>query len=41
MAVINDNSYPYILRFEYITNYNDLDDKDKIGGECYVIELEG
>ena len=34
-------SYPYILRFEYITEYNDLNDKDQIGGECYVIELEG
>ena len=34
-------SYPYILRFEYITDYSDLKDKDQIGGECYVIKLEG
>ena len=27
-------SYPYILRFEYITDYSDLKDKDQIGGEC-------
>ena len=26
--------YPYILRFEYITDYNDLNDMDQIGGEC-------
>ena len=26
--------YPYILRFEYITDYSDLKDKDQIGGEC-------
>ena len=41
MAVRNDRGYPYILRFEYITDYNDLNDKDEIGGECYVIQLEG
>ena len=41
MAVLNDRGYPYILRFEYITDYNDLNDKDQIGGECYVIQLEG
>ena len=41
MAVRNDRGYPYILRFEYITDYNDLNDKDQIGGECYVIQLEG
>ena len=41
MAVRNDRGYPYILRFEYITDYNDLNDMDQIGGECYVIRLEG
>ena len=41
MAVRNDRGYPYILRFEYITDYNDLNDMDQIGGECYVIQLEG
>ena len=34
-------SYPYILRFKYITDYSDLKDKDQIGGKCYVIQLEG
>ena len=41
MAVRNDRGYPYILRFEYITDYNDLNDMDQVGGECYVIQLEG
>ena len=41
MAVRNDRGYPYILRFENITDYNDLNDMDQIGGECYVIQLEG
>ena len=41
MVVRNDRGYPYILRFEYITDYNDLNDMDQIGGECYVIQLEG
>ena len=41
MAVRNDRGYPYILRFEYITDYNDLNDMDQICGECYVIQLEG
>ena len=41
MVVRNDRGYPYILRFEYITDYNDLKDKDQIGGECYIIKLEG
>ena len=31
----------YILRFEYIKDYNDLKDKDQIGGECDIIKLEG
>ena len=41
MAVRNDRGYPYILRFEYITDYNDLNDKDQICVDCYVIKLEG
>ena len=41
MVARNDRGYPYILRFEYITDYNDLNDMDQIGGECYVIQLEG
>ena len=41
MVVRNDRGYPYILRFEYITDYNDLNDMYKIGGEYYVIQLEG
>ena len=34
-------SYLYILRFEYIKDYNDLKDNDQIGGECDIIKLEG
>ena len=41
MAVRNDRGYPYILRFEYITDYNDLNDMDQISGEYQVIQLEG
>ena len=27
-----------LIHYSY---YNDLNDKDEIGGECYVIQLEG
>ena len=37
MAVRNDRGYPYILRFEYITDYSDLKDKDQIGGEFKLL----